>query len=327
MPAVPSSYPRPRPGAPIVEPRAAATLVVLRRAAGGLQVLLTRRAANLRFGAGTWVFPGGGVDESDADPRAAAVREAAEEAGVEVDPSTLIPLTRWVTPPRMSSRFDARFFGAFAPPDTAARAASPEVAAVAWLGAADALEGHARGELPMWLPTFVTLQQLDGLPDEEAVRAAFRAGAAAPPDITVRGDVLRTVEQPWAGGVEGRRATGWIVGRREWVVVDPADTTIETISAIDEAARVAGARLAGVAIRDLRPERHAGVGMLATGLGLPVVAGPGAGAAPYPVAELSDGERIPFGDVPIVSRRATEAGARRWPGAMSLEVAGGVLPA
>jgi len=319
--------PERRRGAPIVEPRPAATLVVLRPGERGLEVLLTRRAAHLRFGADMWVFPGGRVDSTDADHRATAVRETAEETGIEVDPEVLIPLTRWVTPPSLPSRFDARFYAAVAPAGTEARIASPEVAAVAWLGAMEALEEHARGELPMWLPTVVTLQQLGGLEGEAGIAAAFRPGSArGRPVIEALDEDLRRVDQPWAGGIEGRLATGWIVGHREWIVVDPADPTGETADAIRDAAAAAGARLAGVAIRGLRPERHAGVEMFAAGQGLPVAGGTGAALAPYPVIELAHGERVPFGDVPIVIGGAPSAeGSARWPDAVSFEGPGGVL--
>jgi hypothetical protein len=198
---------------------------------------------------------------------------------------------------------------------------------VAWLQPAAALGAQARGELPMWLPTFVTLQQLEGLRDGAELSGAFGdGGAAGAPEIVVLDEGLRQVAQPWAAGIEGRTTTGWIVGRREWVIVDPADPTGETAEAIARAAVAAGARLAGVAVRDLRPERHAGVEMFAAGLGLPVVGGPGAAVAPYPITELADGEHVPVGDVALVARNpATTDGSGRWPGAVSFEGPGGRL--
>ncbi|MGD2131863.1 MAG: NUDIX domain-containing protein [Maricaulaceae bacterium] len=49
-----------------VRPRPAATLVLLREGAGGLEVLMGRRALKHRFMPGKMVFPGGRVDASDA---------------------------------------------------------------------------------------------------------------------------------------------------------------------------------------------------------------------------------------------------------------------
>jgi glyoxylase-like metal-dependent hydrolase (beta-lactamase superfamily II)/8-oxo-dGTP pyrophosphatase MutT (NUDIX family) len=80
-------------------PRPAATLALLRDAAGGPEVLMLQRTKNAVFLGGAYVFPGGALDASDADPRiarrvlggpqddslpyyVAAIRECFEEAGI-----------------------------------------------------------------------------------------------------------------------------------------------------------------------------------------------------------------------------------------------------
>lgn len=63
-------------------------------ATGQPDLLLQRRADELAAHAGQVAFPGGGVDESDDGPVAAALREAAEEVGVhagDVRPVALLP--------------------------------------------------------------------------------------------------------------------------------------------------------------------------------------------------------------------------------------------
>ena len=50
----------------------AATVLLLREDAAGLQVLLTKRAAGLSFMGGLWVFPGGRMEASDLSPELAA---------------------------------------------------------------------------------------------------------------------------------------------------------------------------------------------------------------------------------------------------------------
>lgn len=79
------------------EPRPAATIILLRDGARGLEVLLQRRGAGAAFMAGAHVFPGGVVDPRDREmppslvddsalprlaERVAALREAFEEAGI-----------------------------------------------------------------------------------------------------------------------------------------------------------------------------------------------------------------------------------------------------
>ena len=54
-----------------VEPRHAATVVLLRDAAAGPEVYLLRRVAAMAFAGGLWVFPGGSVDPADATAEAA----------------------------------------------------------------------------------------------------------------------------------------------------------------------------------------------------------------------------------------------------------------
>ena len=62
--------------------RAAAVLVPLLPRPEGLHVLFTERSKELRSHAGQISFPGGSVDRSDPDARAAALREAREEVGL-----------------------------------------------------------------------------------------------------------------------------------------------------------------------------------------------------------------------------------------------------
>ena len=62
--------------------RPAAVLVALIDRAAGPHVLLTRRTEALRHHAGQISFPGGSIDPGDADPVAAALREASEEVGL-----------------------------------------------------------------------------------------------------------------------------------------------------------------------------------------------------------------------------------------------------
>ncbi len=63
--------------------RASAVLVLFGEGPDGPDVLLTQRSAGMRRHAGQVAFPGGAIDASDAGPVAAALREAAEETGLD----------------------------------------------------------------------------------------------------------------------------------------------------------------------------------------------------------------------------------------------------
>lgn len=80
-----------------VEPIPAASVILLRDGADGLEVLMIRRHEGLRFAPGATVFPGGRIDPDDHAPtppgssaegldhlpqRLAAIREAFEECGI-----------------------------------------------------------------------------------------------------------------------------------------------------------------------------------------------------------------------------------------------------
>lgn len=70
--------------------RAAAVLVAICEGAAGLSVLLTKRASGLQHHPGQIAFPGGKIDDGDASPEAAALREAQEEVGLNPARVTLL---------------------------------------------------------------------------------------------------------------------------------------------------------------------------------------------------------------------------------------------
>ena len=63
--------------------RSAAVLVPFVRRDDALSVLFTRRTAHLRTHAGQISFPGGAIEDGDADAVAGALRETFEETGIE----------------------------------------------------------------------------------------------------------------------------------------------------------------------------------------------------------------------------------------------------
>ncbi len=128
---------------------------------------------------GVWVFPGGALDPVDGDGepgyRNCAVRELAEEAGIELAPDQeLVLFSRWITPELISRRFDAWFFLALAPAHTPPRPDGVETTDAGWFEPAAALQASSRGELALAFPTIAQLESLCGFESSEEAIAAHR---------------------------------------------------------------------------------------------------------------------------------------------------------
>ena len=62
------------------QPLPAATVLLLRDAPDGMEVLMTRRSLKASFAPGAYVFPGGGIDTADANSHHLAHRRPAQDA-------------------------------------------------------------------------------------------------------------------------------------------------------------------------------------------------------------------------------------------------------
>jgi 8-oxo-dGTP pyrophosphatase MutT (NUDIX family) len=190
-------------------PRQAATVIVLRGGRDTLEVLLVRRNPEQRFMGGAWVFPGGAVDtgegEGDAAHRLAGVREVQEEAGLDLlDAAALVKLSRWITPPEVSIRFDTHFFLAEAPAGQEARADGSECVDLGWFTPQGALDAYAREEIVLVFPTIRTLEQLApfGSAAELLEWASGREVVPVEPRVVMQGETARIV-MPGEPGYEG----------------------------------------------------------------------------------------------------------------------------
>jgi 8-oxo-dGTP pyrophosphatase MutT (NUDIX family) len=169
-------------GEPAV-PRPSASVVLLRRggkhADRALEVLLLKRTEKAKFMPGVWVFPGGAVDpedgEDEAGHRACAVRELAEEAGIELPADEeLVLFSRWITPEVISRRFDAWFFMALAPAHTPPKPDGVETTEARWFEPQAALQAQEAGELVLAFPTISQLRELAPFATSQQAIEAYR---------------------------------------------------------------------------------------------------------------------------------------------------------
>jgi 8-oxo-dGTP pyrophosphatase MutT (NUDIX family) len=177
-------------------PRASATLILLRDAEEGPEVLLVRRNPEQRFMGGAWVFPGGATAPEDGDERETAVRELEEEAGIELAGGhELVRFSRWITPAQVKIRFDTHFFVAEAPEDADPTVDGSECVDWLWLAPSVALERHRDEELELVFPTIKHLEQLTRFRSVSEVLEHGRASRvlAVEPRILVEGGVAQVV--------------------------------------------------------------------------------------------------------------------------------------
>ena len=164
------------PGEPVAI-REAATVMLLREVEDALEVFVLRRVPQMEFAPSVHVFPGGGIEavdrdaaarsadrgSSDAAARVAAVREVAEECGVRLDPSSLVPRARWLTPDFEVRRYDTWFYAAAMPEGQEAVACTTEAELGGWVRPADLLAAADAGEAMLLEPTRHALGALDAL--------------------------------------------------------------------------------------------------------------------------------------------------------------------
>lgn len=166
---------------PQIAPARPASTVIVLRPGDPFEILMVRRNDQVAFMAGSYVFPGGRVDDGDhpaggaALPRAtfrdlsdaeeaafrtAAVRELREEANVQITVDDLQPFAHWVTPEIEIRRYDTRFFLARMPEGQIAKHDESETTALEWLTPREAVARFNRKELLLPPPTYTSIRQL-----------------------------------------------------------------------------------------------------------------------------------------------------------------------
>ncbi len=166
----------------VAPPIPSATVVLLRDASAGPEVLMLRKNSEIAFG-GMWVFPGGKIDDVDraaADDefgaaQLAAARETREETGLSVEPRAFTWFARWTPPPAPRKRFTTWFFAAEAGDVGEVTIDDGEIKDHAWINPGDALVRHRKGEIDLVPPTWVTLYHLSRYAPSSTIVEHFRA--------------------------------------------------------------------------------------------------------------------------------------------------------
>ncbi|MFT5208458.1 MAG: 8-oxo-dGTP pyrophosphatase MutT (NUDIX family) [Flavobacterium sp.] len=157
----------------------AATVVLLREPdSGQMQVLMLQKNMNISFG-GMWVFPGGKIDNEDylqtkgADgstgdvsrtveeteiaAKRAAVREAEEETGIQLNAENFVSFAHWTPPASTPKRFATWFYVAVVSADQEVNVDGGEILNHRWVEPDQALQLQAEGKIDLAPPTWISL--------------------------------------------------------------------------------------------------------------------------------------------------------------------------
>lgn len=214
----------------------AATVILLRDCDEGLLTLLLRRNSKLAFAGGSWVFPGGRFEPSDFDeagsqdeqaaaPHAAA-RETLEETGLNVKANEFVYFSHWTTPPVMPRRFSTWFFLTHTHDCDEVTVDGSEIEDHVWVTPAKALALHAKQEIELLPPTFVSLTELLAFnAAEQAMQAiANRPAFVFEPKFGKQGDDVVALYAEDAGY---ESADAGRPGRRHRCVMRPGEWRYE----------------------------------------------------------------------------------------------------
>jgi 8-oxo-dGTP pyrophosphatase MutT (NUDIX family) len=163
----------------------AATVLLLREHQDQNQVLMLHKTSQIAFG-GMWVFPGGKIDAADYDEerndnaaaRVAAARETGEEAGISIPADKFIWFAHWTPPASTARRFATWFFLSSTDGDHEITVDGGEIQNHQWISPLEALEQHAKGEIDLAPPTWVSLYHLSKF---DNIDQAIKRLAGQPP--------------------------------------------------------------------------------------------------------------------------------------------------
>ncbi len=274
--------------APIPEPQDAALgIVACRRADGGFDVLLGRRARGSRFMPGNLVFPGGRLEPQDEPERAGAFercasREMREEAGLVIPPAAWLGAGERTTPPFFPVRFRTFFFVAQTVDGTVLPAAPPaprEIETLAFAEPAAVLADWESGRALVPPPLLPILRMMNAeRPADAAALAALVFAVNAEEGINPR---IEFVPGVWALPVRTRTlppascTNVWMPGGRRFVVIDPGSGEPEENARLLAVVRkrvATGDAVEAIVLTHHHRDHVAGLHAIAIALAVPVLA-------------------------------------------------------
>lgn len=192
-----NAMPRPELTHPYVEVRQAASVIMLREAAGKLEVFVQHRATTMDFAAGAVVFPGGRTEPEDAKytfgPEAqqivakhahgwhktslgsinreealtnasmmlrTGVREVEEETGIGLAPQIMRPWANLITPVGYPKRFDTFFYLATPDNDVMPENITTEATSAEWLSIESIMADDEAKRIALMRPTKFLLMDI-----------------------------------------------------------------------------------------------------------------------------------------------------------------------
>lgn len=210
----------------------AASVIITRGHGDDLKVLLVRRAPEMRFFGGYWVFPGGNVSESDRhgpqEPteillRRCAERELREETGL--SSGQMQPVCRITTPPFYPVRFETQFYLTELQPAEVPRLTDGELVEFGFFEPGVAVHAWERGNMEIAPPVLFLLRELarhgfTGFPAQAAATAATFDSIGVHPAWFAPGMFVAPLRTPTLPPATTTNTV--IAGHTTLFVIDPA---------------------------------------------------------------------------------------------------------
>lgn len=215
-----------------------------------------------RFLPGFSVFPGG-TCEPDESTRQTALRELAEETGIELpDTFPLIPFSRAVTPAYSRYRYDVEVFLAQLPESLEPKPDGREIASGDWYTAEQALQARADGEIQLAPPTYrqvLLWKQCQEQPDKwPGAAEAFATPPARNEQVLPFGPGLTVIPLPTRAMPPAAWTNCVLLGSRSLYIVDPGGPELDVLMQEVSTLKATGAELKGVILSHHHPDHIEG---------------------------------------------------------------------